>query len=123
MSLRLAAVILFRLGYSVTSRQRLQLSQAHAHASDACRYMARSIHRKPLMISNARDRIDFAEVVAVWLRRCLGLFNVTLRYDETIQTDAFLPVDGSGRDHRVWCGGIPQSSHGSWHNGGRTGCL
>jgi len=30
------------------------------------------------------EKIDFAEVVAVWLRRCLGLFNVTVSYGQTI---------------------------------------
>jgi len=48
--------------------------------------------------------IDFAEVVALLPCKCFGLFGVTLRYDQTIQTDAFLGVDGSGRDRRMWHG-------------------
>ena len=68
-------------------------------------------------------QIDIAEVVALLLRKCLGSFNVTVRYDQTIQTGAFLCVDGSGRVHRVWRGGVLQSSHSSRHDGGRTGCL
>jgi len=37
-----------------------------------------------LLRDYAREKIDFAEVVAVWLRRCLGLFNVTVSYGQTI---------------------------------------
>ena len=58
--------------------------------------------------------------MAAWM---FNLSNVTLSYGQTIQAGASHCIDRIGGVDRVWRGGVHESSHGSRHNGGSTGCL